>query len=130
MRRLASKKVAITLIAFSILLPYTSPWLVYLSPGLIDFYGTDVIVIALPLVLVVICLLIWGRAKEIAGVLSAFLSLIPIYAFFQWGMNSFAFGYSFFDHVSNKIKMTTISFWAAIILPILLCICCWSSSDG
>ena len=126
------RKCAMVLLELLMLLPYGFDWLVYRSPGIIDLHGADVLVFALPLVAVaaVFILLKWSVGAVL--LCHGALLMLPVYVFFQWGGNGFAYHYTFAEHLTNKFPMATLAFWAAIGLPLLLGavqLLCWEGEE-
>ena len=114
------RKCAMVLVELLLLLPYGFDWLVYHSPGQIDFYGGDVLVGALGLVIAAAVFIILKWSVGAVLLCHGILMLIPVWIFFGWGGNGFAFGYTFAEHLTNKIPMATLAFWAALGLPLLM----------
>ena len=126
------RKFAMVLAELLLLLPYGFDWLVYRSPGQIDFYGADVLVGALGVVIAAAIFIILKWSVGAVLLCHGILSLIPVFVFFGWGGNGFAYRYTFAEHLSNKIPMATRAFWAALFLPLLMGVIqflCWEGEE-
>ena len=114
------RKCAMVLLEVLMLLPYGFNWLVYRTPGMIDFHGADILVFALPVVAAaaIFTLLKWSVGAVL--LCHGILTLLPVYVFFQWGRNGFAYGNTLWQDMVEKVPMATLAFWAAVLLPVLL----------
>ncbi len=116
------RKCVMVLLEVLMLLPYGFDWLIYISPGIIDIHGADAIMIALPVVAAATLLMLLQWSVGAVLLCHGVLSLIPLYAFFQWGRNSFAAGNTMWQDLVEKAPMATLAFWAAVLLPVLLAV--------
>lgn len=126
------RKCAMVLVELLMLLPYGFDWLVYRSPGHIDIRGADVLIGALFLITAAAIFLILKWSVGAVLLCHGVLSFLPVFLFFGWGGNGFAAGYTFAQHLSNKLPMTTLAFWAALGLPLLVGVIqllCWEGEE-
>lgn len=114
------RKFAMVLLELLMLLPYGFDWLVYRSPGQIDFHGAEVLIGALAIVVASAIFIILKWSKGAVLLCHGVLSLIPVFLFFTWGGNGFAYRYTFAEHLTNKLPMATLAFWAALGSPLLM----------
>lgn len=126
------RQCAMVLAELLLLLPYGFDWLVYLSPGQIDFCGADVLIGALGLVIAAAVFILLKWSVGVVLLCHGILSLIPVFVFFGWGGNGFAYRYTFAEHLAKKIPMATPAFWAALGLPLLMGVIqllCWEGEE-
>ena len=116
------RKCVMVLLEVLMLLPYGFDWLIYRTPGIIDFHGADAIVLALPLVAAAAVFLLLGWNVGAVLLCHGALAAIPVYIFFQWQGNGFAAGNTLWQDLMAKIPMATLAFWAAVFLPVLLAV--------
>jgi transcriptional regulator with XRE-family HTH domain len=126
------RKCAMILMELLLLLPYGFDWLVYRSPGQIDFHGADVLIGALVIVAAAAVFIVLKWSVGAVLLCHGVLLLIPAFIFFGWGRNQFAYYDTFAEHLVNKLPMATLAFWAAMVLPLVMGVIqllCWEGEE-
>ena len=126
------RKFAMILVELLLLLPYGFDWLVYRSPGHIDIHGADVLLGGLFLVAAAAVFIILKWSVGAVLLCHGLLSLLPVFLFFSWGRNQFATHYTFVEHLTDKLPMATLAFWAALVLPLVVGVVqflCWEGEE-